>query len=79
MLLQREISKNMNERFKGKVLKVLIEQEGEDFYIGRSYRDAPEIDGYIIIHSDEFHEVGDFVSVKITKAYDYDLEGVEIK
>ncbi len=79
MLLQRKISEDLNKKFKEKTLRVLIEQEGEGFYIGRSYRDAPEIDGYIIIYSDEFHEVGDFVTVKITKTYDYDLEGVEIK
>jgi ribosomal protein S12 methylthiotransferase len=78
MLLQRKISKNINENFVGRTLKVLVEQEADGYYIGRSYRDAPEIDGYIIFESDTFHDVGDFVDVKINEAYDYDLKGVEV-
>jgi ribosomal protein S12 methylthiotransferase len=79
MILQREISREINEKYKGDTLKILIEQEGDGFYIGRSYRDAPEIDGYVIIHSKKYHEIGDFISVKITKAHDYDLEGIELE
>jgi ribosomal protein S12 methylthiotransferase len=78
MLLQKNISKSVNSKFVGKTLKVLIEQEADGYYIGRSYRDAPEIDGYIIFDSDIFHDVGDFANVNITEAYDYDLKGVEI-
>ena len=75
MILQNSVSKKINQTYIGKTLKVLVEQEGDDFYIGRSYRDAPEIDGYVIFESNTFHNVGDFVNVEITQAYDYDLKG----
>ena len=75
MILQNSVSKEINQTYVGKTLKILVEQEGDDFYIGRSYRDAPEIDGYVIFESDTFHNVGDFVDVEITQAYDYDLKG----
>ena len=47
-------------------------------YYGRSYKDAPDIDGKVFFTSKKKHNVGDFVKVKITEAYDYDLSGVEI-
>ncbi len=78
MILQNSVSKEINQTYVGKTLKVLVEQEGDEFYIGRSYRDAPEIDGYVIFESDTFHNVGDFVDVEITQAYDYDLKGRKI-
>ncbi len=79
MLLQQKISRQINKGFVGKTLKVLVEQEGEGFYIGRSYRDAPEIDGYVIFESENFHDIGDFVNVKITQSYDYDLKGYALE
>ncbi len=45
------------------------------FLFGRTYRDAPEIDGYVFIQTDETLMSGDFARVKITGAYEYDLIG----
>ena len=44
-------------------------------YVGRTYRDAPDIDGYIFIDTDETLMSGDFVKVRVTGAYEYDLIG----
>jgi ribosomal protein S12 methylthiotransferase len=49
--------------------------QDENSYLGRTYRDAPDIDGYIFIQSDEELITGDFVRVKVTGAYEYDLIG----
>ena len=47
----------------------------ENVYVGRTYRDAPDIDGYIFITTEEEWMTGDFVKVRITGALDYDLIG----
>ena len=47
----------------------------EGIYVGRTYRDAPEVDGYIFIHAEEEIISGDFVTVKVTGADEYDLTG----
>ncbi len=47
----------------------------ENAYVCRSYRDAPDVDGYVFLHTDASLISGDFVSVKITGAYEYDLIG----
>ena len=73
--MQQEISKDINERFKDKKLKVLIEGKEEDFYIGRTEYDAPEVDGLVYVKGRGL-KIGDFVDVKITDTYEYDLVGV---
>ena len=77
MELQEEIIYDRNEEMKGRELWVMIEGgvDGEHAYVGRTYRDAPEIDGYIFIDTDEVLMTGDFVKVRITGAYEYDLIG----
>ena len=47
----------------------------ENAYIGRTYRDAPNVDGLIFIQTDEDLMTGDFVPVKVTGSYEYDLIG----
>ena len=66
-----------NEEMKGRELYVFIEGQVEDdnAYVGRTYRDAPDIDGYIFINTDETLMTGDIVKVKVTGAYEYDLIG----
>ena len=44
-------------------------------YVGRTYRDAPNVDGYIFINTDEELMTGDIVKVRVTGAYEYDLIG----
>lgn len=77
MELQQEISADKNEEIKGSELWAMIEGQvaDENVYIGRTYRDAPEVDGYVFIHTDQTLVTGDFVRVKITGAYEYDLIG----
>jgi len=75
MLLQREISLENNNMFVGKTIRVLIEGYSEGEYFGRSYMDAPEIDGKVYFKSDRDLIPGDFCHVIIKKAYEYDLVG----
>ena len=77
MELQEEIIFDKNEEMKGRELWVMIEGklDGENAYVGRTYRDAPEIDGYIFVNADTELVTGDFVKVRVTGAYEYDLIG----
>ena len=78
MLLQQDISANKSKSYIGKTLEVLVEKKNGHEYEGRSYMDAPEIDGIVIFKSYDVLEIGDFANVKITEATEYDLIG-EIK
>ncbi len=77
MLLQQQISAEKTEQMVGKTLDVLVEGRipEEGIYVGRTYRDAPEVDGYIFIHAEEEIISGDFVTVKVNGADEYDLTG----
>ncbi len=77
MALQEEIISDKNLTMKDKELYAFIEGKvaDENAYIGRTYRDAPKVDGYVFINSDEELITGDVVKVKITGAYEYDLIG----
>jgi ribosomal protein S12 methylthiotransferase len=77
MTVQSEISKNIMEKYIGKTLEVLLEEKEDNVYIGRSYLDAPEIDGNIYIknYGDKELSLGNFVKARITGSYEYDLEG----
>ena len=77
MELQEEIILDKNETMIGKEITVLIEGKVADeaAYIGRSYRDAPDVDGYVFVNTDVELLSGDFAKVKITGAYEYDLIG----
>lgn len=79
--LQREISQRICRKYIGRKLKVIVEGrlEGEDgIFIGRSYRDCYEIDGYVFFKSDRELISGEFVNVAITSSSEYDLVGYEI-
>jgi ribosomal protein S12 methylthiotransferase len=73
MELQQPISLKRNQRHVGRTLEVLIEGQGDGLTLGRSYRDAPEIDGMVILEGEA--PVGEFVPVKIDGALTYDLTG----
>ncbi len=77
MELQREVIFDKNEEMTGRILSVMIEGKvtDEDAYIGRSYRDAPDVDGYVFVETDRPLMSGDFVEVRITGANEYDLIG----
>ena len=73
MLTQQSISRRKNSTFVGKRLEVLLEGTGDGVTVGRSYRDAPEIDGVVLIR--EELRPNRLVTVKITDALEYDLIG----
>ena len=75
MTLQQEIAFEHAQNMVGRTLKVMIEGRlpEDNVYIGRTYMDAPNIDGYIFVNADREFISGDFVTVKVTGANDYDL------
>lgn len=75
MAAQMEQSEQLMEKQIGRVLEVLVTEVTEDGAIGRSYLDAPDIDGMVLIYSDENLAVGDFIKVEITESTAYDLGG----
>ncbi len=77
MELQQEIAFEHSEAMVGRVLEVLIEGKvaDEDAYVGRTYMDAPGVDGLLFVNTDRELMSGDFVRVKVTGAAEYDLIG----
>ncbi len=74
MEIQKEISLSNNENFMGKELKILIDGTEGDFYVGRSYRDAPEVDGEVLIRLNGSKlQAGNFCMAKIYDFNEYDL------
>src|SRR3989338_7398585 len=75
---QQKISRSLQQQYIGRTLRVLVEekQQGdEQIFLGRSEYDAPEVDGLVYVHSSEKLRLGEFVTVKILDAYEYDLTG----
>jgi len=77
MELQQEISLEKSREMIGRTLLVMIEGKvaDENAYVGRTYRDAPNVDGYIFINTDQEMMTGDFARVQVTGALEYDLIG----
>ena len=75
MAAQQKIATALNARFLGKNLRVLIEEERDGAYIGRSQADAPEVDGLVYVNSNRLLKAGEFVEVRITDTLEYDLVG----
>ncbi len=77
MTLQQEISLEKSQEFIGKILDVIIEGRAadEDIYVARTYRDAPDVDGYLFLHTGANLMSGDFAKVLVTDANEYDLIG----
>lgn len=75
MEVQKEISKAINKSKVGRTYKVLVESENSDYFIGRSYEMAPDIDGLIYIKEKNLN-ANKFYDVKIKEALEYDLIGV---
>lgn len=77
MELQQEIAFDKAEDMIGREVLVMIEGKvaDENAYVGRTYRDAPNVDGLIFINTDVELISGDFAKVKVTGALDYDLIG----
>ena len=77
MELQQEISLDNGEKLIGKTVTAMVEGKvaDENAYVGRTYGDAPGVDGYIFINTGEVMMSGDFARVKVTGALEYDLIG----
>ena len=75
MEVQQEISYELNQQKVGKVFKTIIDKKEAGRYLGRTEFDSVEVDNEVVVQSSKKLVPGDFVEVRITKAYDYDLEG----
>ena len=75
MEVQQEISLEKNEEKVGKTFKVIVDKKEAGRYIGRTEFDSVEVDNEVIINTNKKLVIGNFVDVKITKAYDFDIEG----
>jgi ribosomal protein S12 methylthiotransferase len=74
---QQAISLQINQGYVGKNLDVLIEGYGDGISVGRSYRDAPEIDGMVLVEGKAL--IGKIIPVRITGAMAYDLTGIPVQ
>jgi ribosomal protein S12 methylthiotransferase len=75
MELQESISWQHNQAKVGKVMRVLIDRKEEDFYIGRTEFDSPEVDNLVFMNADKKLNIGEFYPVLIKEAESYDLFG----
>jgi ribosomal protein S12 methylthiotransferase len=72
---QQSISIELNQQKVGRILKIIVDKKEAGRFIGRTEFDSVEVDNEVIINTENKLTIGDFVNVKITKAFDYDLEG----
>jgi ribosomal protein S12 methylthiotransferase RimO len=75
MEVQEEIALSVNEAKVGETLKVIIDREDVDYYIGRTEFDSPEVDGEVLIDKEKEVTTGNFYEVKIQSALPFDLMG----
>ncbi|MCT4646901.1 MAG: 30S ribosomal protein S12 methylthiotransferase RimO [Carboxylicivirga sp.] len=78
MEIQNGIAKEHNQKTIGKSLKVIIDREEGDYFIGRTEYDSPEVDQEVLLHKDDNKalNIGEFYTVEITDSEDYDLFGI---
>lgn len=76
--LQQAVVFDTNENMEGKILEAIVDGylPEDDVYVARTYKDAPDIDGFVFVYSDRELVTGDIIKVRITDSRDYDLEGV---
>jgi ribosomal protein S12 methylthiotransferase len=80
MEIQKNISSSKNKGLVGKELKVLVEQQEGDYYVGRSYRDAPEVDGEVLIPiKNNRLNFGNFYNTIVYDFNEYDVFASKIK
>ena len=76
--LQEKISFQLNKKKIGSVFKVMVDEEDDRYYIGRTEFDSPEVDDSVLISKKEKLQIGEFYSVLIEKADHFDLYGKKI-
>lgn len=79
MEFQQEISYEKNLEKVGRVMKVMVDKKEAGRYLGRTESDSVEVDNEVIIRTDAELSIGEFVQVRITDAFDYDLEGEVVR
>ena len=75
MELQRDIARGGNERLVGTTQRVIIDRRDDDLWVGRTQYDSPEVDQEVLIPAVETLRPGEFATVRIVSADDYDLQG----
>ncbi|MCB0855697.1 MAG: 30S ribosomal protein S12 methylthiotransferase RimO, partial [Bacteroidetes bacterium] len=75
MEIQQDISFEHNRKLVGQSLKVIVDKQENDYFVGRTEFDSPEVDNEVIIYSDQALKTGDFVEITISDAMEYDLIG----
>lgn len=78
MMIQRQVSKEINTLKINNIYDILVEGTSEDYYYGRNYEMIPEVDGSVFFKSDSDISIGSIVKVMITDTTEYDLIGVEV-
>ena len=73
MELQEEISMDIQQKKVGKTLRVIIDREEDDYYVGRTEWDSPEVDPEVIINKDKPLKIGKFYNVRVTEAMPFEL------
>lgn len=79
MALQEEIALELNEAKVGQTLRVIIDSENDEYYIGRTQFDSPEVDPEVLVKKNEPLAIGKFYDVRIIAAYPFELEGEVVK
>jgi len=79
MSCQQKISQDINKKFLGRIIDVLIDEKEGGVYLGRSQYDAPEVDGLVYVNSKNELKPGDLVKVKIADTLEYDLVGESLE
>ena len=75
MEIQQNISYEINQKKIGKLFKVIIDKETEDYYIGRTEFDSPEVDNEVLIKKEKDLKIGEIYTIKIISAEEFDLYG----
>ena len=75
MRLQADISATLNQEKLGKAFRTIIDRKEDEFYVGRTEYDSPEVDGEVLIRSEKTLALGKFYSVRVTSAHEFDLYG----
>ena len=78
MALQEEISQDIQQHKVGQALRVIVDREDEDYYIGRTQWDSPEVDPEVLISKEKPLAIGEFAQVRITEALPFDLVATSV-
>ena len=79
MNIQAQISWELNQQKINEVYKCIIDRKRGDYFIARTSFDSPDVDNEVLINANKYYlKIGEFLPVKIVKAYDFDLHGVPV-